>query len=88
MNSISPKNYLLCIFKLDNLNTLFSVLNIKTKVIGEIIKMCDNKRITNNEEKISTNLGCGCGCLGIKRSSALEEKKLELEYYKKSKEDT
>ncbi len=49
--------------------------------------MYDKKRITNNTEKVSTNLGCECGCLGIKRSSGIEEKKLDLEFYKKLKED-
>ncbi len=42
--------------------------------------MCDNKRIKNQDEKISNKLECECGCLGIKRSSAFEEKNLDLEY--------
>ncbi|KKK82262.1 hypothetical protein LCGC14_2805160 [marine sediment metagenome] len=48
--------------------------------------MCDKKRITYIAEKILTNLACGCGCLGIKQSSGLEEMKLDIEYYKKSRE--
>ena len=70
MDSLSPYNYFLYLFKLDNLNTLLSVLNIINKVLGDICKMCDKYVPNLNIQKFikKRNLeaaNCSCGCFRV-----------------------